>query len=42
MAGRTKRRELVQTRAVALGRLRVAGIDDIGEALASAEGEIYK
>jgi Ribbon-helix-helix protein, copG family len=42
MAGRPKRREPVQTRSVALGRVRVAGIDNIGEALATAEGEIYK
>jgi hypothetical protein len=32
----------MQTRSVALGRVRIAGIDDIGEALATAEGEIYK
>lgn len=42
MRGRAKRREPVQTRAVALGRVRVSSIDDIGEALAIAEGEIYK
>jgi hypothetical protein len=42
MRGRPKRREPVQTRAVALGRVRVSSIDDIGEALAIAEGEIYK
>jgi Ribbon-helix-helix protein, copG family len=42
MRGRPKRREPVETRAVALGRVRLAGIDNIGEALAIAEGEIYK
>ena len=42
MRGRPKRREPVQTRAAALGRVRVSSIDDIGEALAIAEGEIYK
>jgi hypothetical protein len=42
MRGRPKRREPVHTRAVALGRVRVSSIDDIGEALAVAEGEIYK
>jgi hypothetical protein len=42
MRGRPKRREPMQTRSVALGRARVSGIDDIGEALAIAEGEIFK
>jgi hypothetical protein len=42
MTSRTKRREYLQTRSVALGRLRVAGLDNIGEALAIAEGEAYK
>jgi hypothetical protein len=42
MRGRPKRREPMQTRSVALGRVRVSGIDDIGEALAIAEGEIFK
>ena len=42
MTGRTKRRERLQTRSVALGRLRIAGLDNIGEALAIAEGEAYK
>jgi Arc/MetJ family transcription regulator len=41
MAGRTKRREHLQTRSVALGRLRIACLDNIGEALAVAEGEGY-
>ena len=39
MGGRTKRRERLRTRSVALGRLRIAGLDNIGEALALAEGE---
>ena len=42
MTSRTKRRERLQTRAVALGQLRIAGLDDIGEALTIAEGEAYK
>ncbi len=42
MSSRTKRRERLQTRAVALGQLRIAGLDDIGEALTIAEGEAYK
>jgi len=42
MTSRTKRRKLSQTRSVALGRLRIAGLDNIGEALAVAEGEAYK
>jgi hypothetical protein len=42
MGVRPKRREPVQTRSVALGRVRLAGIDNIGEALATADGEIYK
>ncbi len=37
-----KRRECLRTRSVALGRLRIAGLDNIGEALAIAEGEAYK
>jgi hypothetical protein len=40
MSSRTKRRE--RTRAVALGQLRIAGLDNIGEILAIAEGEAYK
>jgi hypothetical protein len=32
----------VRTRSVALGRVRIGGIDNVGEALAAAEGEIYK
>ena len=42
MRGRPKRREPLQTRSVALGRVRVSSIDDIGEALAIAEGETFK
>ena len=42
MRSRPKRREPLQTRSVALGRVRVASIDDIGEALAIAEGETFK
>jgi hypothetical protein len=42
MTSRTKRRERLQTRSVALGRLRIAGLDNIGEALAIVEGEAYK
>ena len=42
MSGRTKRRERLQTRSVALGRPRIASLDNIGEALAIAEGEVYK
>jgi hypothetical protein len=42
MSGRPKRRELVRTRSVALGRLRIAGIDNVAEALTIAEGETCK
>jgi hypothetical protein len=42
MGNRTKRRERFRTQAVALGRLRLAGLDNTGEALAIAEGEAYK
>jgi hypothetical protein len=42
MSNRTKRRERLRTRSVALGQLRLAGLDNIGEALAIAEGEAYK
>ena len=42
MTSRTKLRERLQTRSVALGRPRIAGLDNIGEALAVAEGEAYK
>jgi Arc/MetJ family transcription regulator len=41
--GRRRRpREYVRTRAVALGRVRIASIDNIGEALAIVEGENFK
>ena len=42
MSNRTKRRVCFRTRSVALGQLRLAGLDNIGEALAIAEGEAYK
>jgi hypothetical protein len=42
MSSRIKRRERVRTRSVALGRLRMASLDNINEALAVAEGEGYK
>jgi hypothetical protein len=42
MAKRRRPREPVRTRAVALGRVRITSIDNIGEALAIAEGEAFK
>jgi hypothetical protein len=42
MGRRRRPREAVHTRAVTLGRVRIAGIDNIGEALAIAEGESFK
>jgi hypothetical protein len=42
MGRRRRPRDLVRTRAVSLGRVRIAGIDNIGEALAIAEGESFK
>jgi hypothetical protein len=42
MTGRAKQREPVRTRSVALGRLRISGIDNVAEALAAAEIESYK
>jgi Arc/MetJ-type ribon-helix-helix transcriptional regulator len=42
MTSRTKRRERLQTRSVALGRLRIADLDNVGEALAVAESEAYR
>ena len=42
MSNRTKRRERLRARSVALGQLRIAGVDNIGEALAVAEGEAHK
>ena len=42
MGKRRKPRERRQTRAVALGRVRVASIDNIAETLAVVEGETFK
>ena len=42
MGGRPKRRQPVRTRTVALGRVRIAGIDNISDALAVIECETYK
>jgi hypothetical protein len=42
IAGRPKRREPFRTQSVGLGRLRIAGIDNIGEALSIAEGEAFR
>ena len=42
MGKRRKRLEPVQTRVVALGRMRVASIDNIAETLAIVEGENFK
>jgi hypothetical protein len=42
MSNRTKRRERLRTRSVALGQMRIAGVDNIGEALAVAQGEAHK
>ena len=42
MSRRRRRREAIRTRAVALGRVRIASIDNISEALAIAEGEGFK
>jgi metal-responsive CopG/Arc/MetJ family transcriptional regulator len=42
MSSRPKTREPVRTRSVALGRLRIAGVDKIAEALSIAEGETSK
>lgn len=42
MTGPAKRRERLRTRAASLGGLRIASIDNIGEALAVAEGENFK
>lgn len=41
MRARPKRREPFRTRAVALGRCRIGGIDNVAEALAVAEGESF-
>ena len=42
MSAGKKRREPLRTRSVALGRLRIAGVHNIGEALAVAEDEAFK
>lgn len=42
MGRRRRQREQVRTRAVALGRVRIASIDNVGEALAVVEGESFK
>ena len=41
MADRPRRRKPFHTRSVVLGAVRIAGIDNIGEALAIAEGETF-
>jgi hypothetical protein len=38
----TKPRRIVRTRSVALGRLRLASINNVAEVLAIAEGEAFK
>ena len=42
MSSPAKRGEPVRTKSIALGRLRIVGIDNVGEALAIAEGEAFK
>ena len=42
MSRRRRPRVAIRTRAVALGRVRIPGIDNIGEALAIAEGESFR
>ena len=42
MDARPQRGEPFRTQSVALGRVRMAGIDNINEALAIAEGEAHK
>ena len=42
MSSRPKTREPERTGSMALGRLRIAGIDNIAEALSIAEGETSK
>ena len=42
MCSRTKWRGRLRRRSVALGQLQIGGLDNIGEALALAEGEAYK
>ena len=41
MAGRPKPRTPFRTRSVALGRVRIGSLDNVGEALAIAEGEDF-
>jgi hypothetical protein len=42
MGKRRGPREPVRTRAVALGRVRIPNIDNVGEVLAVVEGENFK
>jgi len=42
MTDQPKPRKLFRTRSVALGAVRIGGIDNIGEALAIAETEAFK
>jgi hypothetical protein len=42
MSARPKRTQLFRTKSVALGRSRLASINNIGEALALAEAESFK
>ena len=42
MGRRRRPREAIRTRAAALGRVRIASINNIGEALAIAEGEGFR
>ena len=42
MRARPPRREQFRTQGVDLGRLRIGSVDNIGEALAIAEGEPFK
>ena len=42
MTVRKRRRAIFRTRSVDLGSLLIAGLDNIGEVLAAAEGEAFK
>jgi hypothetical protein len=42
MSARPKRTQPFRTKSVALGRIRLASIDNVGEALALAEAESFK
>ena len=42
MTVRKRRRAIFRTRSVDLGSLLIAGLDNIGEVLAAAEGEVFK